>query len=91
MVHPLYDQFCRDVLEAQKNANSSNSGVHVSLRGQSTLVEPNLPKMTKKEIDRRFNRIMTDADFEEMEDSVSILSRPDRNKLTRSKSKSSTT
>ena len=72
----MYDQFHRDLLDGQKKANRTNTGVQVSLRNQSTFVEPNLPKFTKKEIDKRFSAMMS-VELEDLDqpESQSILAR----------------
>ena len=85
-MNPLYDKFRRDIAEAQKKANKSKCGVHVGVQGQVqvTFIEPFIPKLTKKEVDKRFQMIMLD-DPELLPDSVSILARPNKLSLNRGK------
>ena len=75
-----YDQFRAELLDTQNKANKSNAGLNVLFRGQTTFVEPNLPKFTKKEIDRRYTMIMN-AQAEA--DSLSILAPSGPSKLSK--------
>ena len=81
MENSEFEQFRRQLLEAQKTANKNNCGVQVPFNGKSTFVEPNLPRFTKKEIEKRFTLLTEEEDSELLPDSVSILARPERNKL----------
>ena len=77
-----YEEFRRDLMEGQKKANKTNSLVTVTLRGQQVRIEPNAPKFLKKDVDKRYAAIMSVdlEDSEMIQDSVSILARPSRNK-----------
>ena len=85
----MFEVFQREVLEAQKVANRKNSGVQVHFGHGSTFIKPNLPKLSKKEMEKRFKTVMeADPDDEDVfNESLSILARPSfKNKLSKSKS-----
>ena len=70
---PVFQAFTEQVLDAQIKADQTNTGVTVGFQRQSTFVEPNLPKLTKKEIWKRFST-MQQAEQEMLsQESFSIL------------------